>query len=261
MFTPVLQTLDLSIGYKSIKKKSIALFDSINIELKQGELIGLLGINGVGKSTFLRTIAGFQPALSGEVIIHEKKLAEWNNAERAKLFSVVLSEKIQSPNLTVTELLQISRMPYMNWSNQLSAEDKFQIEKAIALTDIDPFVNRRISNLSDGQLQRVLVARAFAQDTSIIFLDEPSSHLDLNHKVKLYQLLKDLCQKENKTILFSSHDIDLTLIFADTTIVMKPSNIVQGATDKLIEANVFTDFFDDDILRFDPIQKRFIITQ
>lgn len=261
MSTPVLQTLDLSIGYKSIKKKSIALFDSINIALKQGELVGLLGVNGVGKSTFLRTIAGFQPALSGEVVIHEKKLAEWNNEERAKLFSVVLSEKIQSPNLTVAELLQISRAPYINWSNQLSAEDKFQIEKAIDLTNIHPFVNTRIANLSDGQLQRVLVARALTQDTSIIFLDEPSSHLDLNHKVKLYQLLQDLCLIERKTILFSSHDIDLTLIFADTTIVMKPNTIVQETTDKLIKMNVFTNFFDDDILHFDPFQKRFIITQ
>jgi len=261
MFTPLLKTAQLGIGYKSIKNKNLLLFDAIDIALNQGDLVGLLGVNGVGKSTLLRTLSGFQSPISGEILINNSNICNWSNEERAKLFSVVLTEKIQSPNLTVLELLQISRMPYINWSTKLSVEDNFQIEKAIALTDIQPFVNTRISNLSDGQLQRVLVARALAQNTSIIFLDEPSSHLDLNHKVKLYQLLNDLCQKENKTILFSSHDIDLTLIFSDNTIVMKPNNIVQGTTDELIEKNVFDDFFDDDILHFDATQKRFIITQ
>ncbi|MDM1527683.1 ATP-binding cassette domain-containing protein, partial [Myroides odoratimimus] len=169
-------------------------------------------------------------------------------------------EKIPVSDLTVHELIQIGRTPYLNSYSTLSEEDSAQVDRAILLTEITELADRHINQLSDGQLQRVLIARAIAQDTPIIILDEPSNHLDLHHKVALFKLLQRLAHEENKAILFSCHDMDLAIAFSDDIIVLKKDYNTQNKTDSLISQGVFDNFFEDENLTFNREQKRFILS-
>ncbi|MDR2223067.1 MAG: ABC transporter ATP-binding protein [Flavobacteriaceae bacterium] len=254
--TTLLHTKNLSIGYSS-KKETKVIQTGINIELKQGQLISLLGINGIGKTTLLRTLAGLQSPLEGQIILNSTSLINYSQTELAKQISVVLTERIPDSNLSVIDLLQISRIPHLNWNNNITKNDLFYIDKAITLTHIDQLVNLNVNTLSDGQRQRVFIARAIAQNTPIIILDEPSSHLDLHHKVDLYLLLKNLAHNENKAILFSSHDMDLCLEITDESIVFQKDTCLQNTNSALIDAGIFDNFFNTNNLFFDRQQKRF----
>lgn len=260
MSTPILKTTDLTIGYPLKKGHNKVVQHQLNIELKQGILTSLLGINGIGKSTLLRSISSNQEVLEGKVYINNQELKKYTKAKLATLVSIVLTEKIPSSELTVRELIQIGRTPYLNHYSTLSENDNTLVEKAILLTEINDLVDRHINQLSDGQLQRVLIARAIAQDTPIIILDEPSNHLDLHHKVALFKLLQRLAHLEKKAILFSCHDMDLAIAFSDDIIVLKEDFNIQGTTDHLIEKGVFDNFFEDENLTFNRDQKRFILS-
>lgn len=255
----MLQTKDLTIGYQKGRKKTHVIQKSLNLQLPPYTLTTLLGINGIGKSTLIRTLSGHLKPLSGSVFLNSKPFATYNTQALSKEISVVLTDAIPQSNLTVLEVLQISRTPYLNWQSTLTPEDKYWIDKAIDLTSIAPLMQQSLLSLSDGQLQRVLIARALVQNTPLIILDEPSSHLDLNHKVKLYQLLQYLTQKENKTILFSSHDIELALQFADEAIVLQEGFYTQNTIENLIFNGVFDYFFSDNTLQFDRLNKRFTL--
>lgn len=255
----MLQTKDLTIGYLQGKKQLIPIQQAINFTLTPQTLTSLLGINGIGKSTLLRTLTGHQHPLQGTISLHNRAISSYSTTELAKAISVVFTEAIPYSSLTVREVLQISRTPYLDWKSTCTAEDTYWIDKAIDLTSIAAFVQSPLANLSDGQLQRVSIARALAQNTPIIILDEPASHLDLNHKVKLYQLLQYLTEKEKKTILFSSHDIELALQFADEALVLQEHRYTQNTIENLISNGVFDDFFQDDVLQFDRQTKRFTL--
>lgn len=259
MSFPILKTNNLTIGYKHTKKGTTAVQTNVNIRLEKGKLISLVGINGIGKSTLLRTLCGNQKPIEGEVILHDKSLADYSNSELSKIISVVLTERIPLSDLSVRELIQIGRTPYLNHYSSLSKEDLHWVEKAIALTEINDLTDKKIDQLSDGQLQRVLIARALAQNTPIIILDEPTNHLDLHHKVALFKLLQKLAYEEDKAILFSSHDMDLAIQLSDEIIVLKKDFNVQDKTDFLIEKGVFDNFFEDDNLVFNRPQKRFML--
>lgn len=255
----ILQTADLSIGYRTNKAPEKIIQNNINIQLKRGVLTALLGINGIGKSTLLRALYSGKHILHGKVLLENKNISEYSQSELAKHISIVLTEKIPYSDLSVSELLKIGRTPYTNWKTHLTSEDWFWIDKAIVLTHIQNLINNKISQLSDGQLQRVLIARAIVQNTPVIILDEPTNHLDLHHKVVLFKLLKKLTEEENKAILFSSHDMDLSLQLSDEIIVLKPNFNGQGSTEFLISQGVFDHFFDDSNLHFDRNQKRFVV--
>lgn len=255
----MLQTKDLTIGYSQGKKPTPPIQKELNLQLKPRTLTTLLGINGIGKSTLIRTLTGHLQPLQGMITLNGRDFTSYSAAERAKEISVVLTDPIPHSNLSVLEVLQISRIPYIDWKSTPTKEDTYWIEKAIDLTAIAAFIQQPLLNLSDGQLQRVFIARALAQNTPLIILDEPASHLDLNHKVKLYQLLQQLTQQENKTILFSSHDIELALQFADEAIVLQPHGYMQNTIENLTSNGVFDHFFEDDILQFDRDTKRFTL--
>lgn len=254
----VLHTSDLEIGYTT-KKNQTTVLSAISIALKRGTLTSLLGINGSGKTTLLRTLAGLQPCINGQITIDSKNILHYLQSDLAQLISVVLTEQIPESNLTVFDLLRIGRVPYLNWKGTLNNEDLFWIEKAMELTDCKELQLKRIDTLSDGQLQRVNIARAIAQNTPIIILDEPSSHLDLHHKVDLYLLLKELAKTENKAILFSSHDMDLCLEITDESIVIQNNLCIQGSNDTLIEQGIFDSFFPNKNVAFNRAQKRFVL--
>lgn len=254
----VLRTKELSIGYKSKKSKTVVA-SGINLELYKGELIGLIGANGIGKSTLLRTLTKVQPALEGEILINEKNLSEYKSLELAKSLSIVLTESIASKNLSAIELIALGRQPYTNWIGTLSSEDQAKIEYAILYTQIEQYKDKKCYELSDGQLQKVLIGRALAQDTDMIILDEPTTHLDMYHKAYVLTLLKTLAEDTNKTILFSSHEMDLAIQLCDNLIVMTENDVVKDTPHNLIKNGVFELLFPKDIISFDRINEKFIV--
>lgn len=252
----ILNTENLTIGYTSKKKKTV-IANTINIELNQGELIGLVGANGIGKSTLLRTLSSIQSPLDGSIYLNEKPLEKYPLTELAKHMSLVLTEQLISKNLTVFELIALGRQPYTNWVGNLSEYDIEIIEKAIQQTNLSELKNRRCFELSDGQLQKVMIARALAQDTDLIILDEPTTHLDMYHKAYILKLLQKLAKQTNKTILFSSHEIDLAIQLCDTMIVMTNNNVTSDTPCQLIEKGVFNNLFPKDLISFDNKTGRF----
>lgn len=254
----IISTKNLSIGYAT-KKENIVIADNLNLNLEEGKLIALIGGNGIGKSTLLRTLCGIQPPLSGEVLLNEKALNSYTPVALAQQLSLVLTEKLPPSNLTVYELVALGRQPYTNWLGKLSEDDKTQINRAIELTQIASLTEKKHFEISDGQLQKVLVARALAQDTPLIILDEPTTHLDLLHKVSLFKLLKKLAHETNKCILFSTHDIDLAIQLADEMIIMTKEAIVQDQPCNLISRGVFDTIFKDNTISFDSEKGKFVI--
>lgn len=253
-----LEAQALSIGY-SLKSGVKTVASDINLSLKSGSLIGLVGGNGVGKSTLIRTLTGIQKPLSGKLVLQGIDINRYDSLALAKEISVVLTEKLPPSNLTVYELIALGRQPYTNWLGKLSAEDVEKIQEAITLTGVEDLVDKKHYEISDGQLQRVLIARAIAQDTPVIVLDEPTTHLDLLHKVSLFKLLKKLSVQTGKCIFFSTHDIDMAIQLADEMIVMTAEQVVQDQPCNLITQGVFEQLFKDESIRFDADRGRFTI--
>lgn len=246
----ILQTKDLSIGYSS-KKGNIIIASNINIELKKGELIGLVGANGIGKSTLLRTMTNVQKPLHGEIFINSKSILNYQPIELAKQMSLVLTEQIASKNLSVFELIALGRQPYTNWLGNLSEDDITIINQSITLTNLEDLKHKKCFELSDGQLQKVMIARALAQDTDLIILDEPTTHLDMYHKAYILKLLQKLTKETQKTILFSSHEIDLAIQLCNTMIVMTKDEVVSDQPCNLISKGIFNALFPKDLISFD----------
>ena len=255
----ILQTKNLSIGYTS-KKEVLTIASDINISLIKGKLITLIGGNGIGKSTLLRTITAIQTPISGEVTLNNKDIFSIENSELAQQQSLVLTDKLPSSNLSVWELIALGRQPYTNWIGTLSDEDYSKINIAIQLTNIEHLTEKKHFEISDGQLQKVLIARALAQDTDLIILDEPTTHLDLFHKVSVFKLLQKLVHKTEKCILFSTHDIDLAIQLSDEMIVMTESSFEQDQPCNLITKGIFNTLFKDSSITFDGEKGKFMVS-
>ncbi|MGB1269112.1 MAG: ABC transporter ATP-binding protein [Flavobacteriaceae bacterium] len=254
----VLKVANLAIGYHSNKHK-ITVAENINFELKKGELIGLVGANGIGKSTLLKTLSKSQKILEGAVFVNGKSLNTISNIDLAKMLSVVLTENVSQTNLSVQELIALGRQPYTNWLGRLSEDDKIKTQQAIEAIKISDLIHKNCHELSDGQTQKVMLARALAQDTDIIVLDEPTTHLDLYHKVSVLKLLQQLVKTTQKTIFFSTHEINVTLSLCDKLVVMKSSGTQFGTPEELISRNAFDDLFPDDLVAFDTKSATFKI--
>jgi len=199
----IAQTIDLSIGYQE-SGKALCLFEKLNISLAAGELVCFMGPNGIGKSSLIRTLAGLQKPLGGNILIPE-----------GKAVALVLTDKITTTHMSVYDLISYGRYPYLNWNISLSEKDHALINESIALVHIEPLVNKRLFELSDGQLQMAMIAKALTQDTPILFLDEPTSHLDLNNRVEIMNTLRELSRTAGKAILVATHELDLALQTAD----------------------------------------------
>lgn len=255
----ILSTSNLSIGYKT-KSSAIVIAENLNLNLKKGKLTALIGANGIGKSTLLKTITGIQKPLSGTVSLNEKNIHKLEALTLAQNLSMVLTEKLPPSNLTVWELIALGRQPYTNWIGKLTDIDFTKINEAIELTQIGHLAQKKHYEISDGQLQIVLIARALAQDTPLIILDEPTTHLDLLHKVSVFKLLKKLTEETQKCILFSTHDIDLAIQLSDEMIIMTPKNVVQDQPCNLIMKGVFNTLFKDENIVFDSEKGKFVIS-
>ena len=253
---PAIQTNKLQLGYSKNKSQQ-ALGKPISIAIPQGKLIALLGANGIGKSTFIRTLSGLHPSLSGTLQLFNKPIKLYKPVELSTYLSVVLTDPIANANLSVFELVALGRYPYTNWLGQLAPIDQKKIKDAMEFSKITSLSSRRCHELSDGQLQNVLIARAIAQDTPLIILDEPTTHLDIYYKTHVIQLLKRLVKEQHKTILFSTHEINLALESCDEAIVMNENTSAMGTPEKLIQQGVFENLFPDGLLTFDVKNKQY----
>lgn len=202
-----------------------------------------------------------QPALSGTITIDNTPLKNISDAELSKKLSVVLTEQVPSKNLTVFELVALGRQPYTNWIGNLTQEDISIIEKALVDTNISELKHRKCFTLSDGQLQKVMIARAVAQDTPLVILDEPTTHLDMYHKAYVLNLLKTLAHNTQKTMLFSTHEIDLAIQLCDEMIVMTDTAVHFGNPCELIEKGIFNKLFPKELITFDANSGSFKIKQ
>lgn len=254
----ILETNNLSIGYQQ-KKEQIFVLEDINIQFQKAKLIGVLGKNGIGKSTFLRTLSKVQKPLLGDILINNKNLDTTSHKELASQISVVLTERLPESQLTVFEIVALGRQPYTNWIDTLSAIDLEKINWAIEQTEITNLQHKRFYELSDGQLQRVLIARALAQDTEIIILDEPTAHLDMHHTIKIFSLLKKLVNQTQKTIVISSHEINLSIKLMDQILLLKENNYQFGTPNELADISAFEDLFPNNWVNFDKDLQQFII--
>ncbi len=256
----VLTTENLAIGYPHKKNQNVVA-TNINLSIKKGDLITVLGKNGIGKSTLLRTLCNVQKPIEGKTYVQHKDIKLYSNKELSTLLSLVLTERLPESQLTVFELVAIGRQPYTNWIDTLSDIDIEKINWAITQTEISHLKDKFFYELSDGQLQRVLIARALAQDTEIIILDEPTAHLDLHHTIKIFQLLKKLVSETSKTIILSTHEVNLAIQFADEIVLFTDTEIHTGTLEELNKKNAFDNLFPKNIINFNQKLNQFLINK
>jgi iron complex transport system ATP-binding protein len=242
---------DLSIGYKT-QDGFRPLTKNLCATLFGGELTCLLGANGVGKSTLLRTLSGFQQKLVGEVNILGKAIGAYSDKELAQTIGVVLTERPNVGDLTVTELIGLGRSPYTGFWGRLDSADEVVIKEVISWIKIEELTNRQVLTLSDGEWQKVIIAKTLAQETPIIYLDEPTAFLDFPSKVEIMRLLLDLTRRMGKTIFLTTHDLELALQIADTLWLMDRKNgITVGTPEELRLNGTIENFFRCDGVLFD----------
>jgi iron complex transport system ATP-binding protein len=254
----IIKTENLSIGY-SKKNEKINVMDNINLDLPKGKMICILGKNGIGKSTLLKTLTKVLSKLSGNIMIDQNNLENYTSIDLAKKMSLVLTENIPDSNLTVYELIALGRQPYTNWLGTLTKNDRQSINFAIQRTQIYDLIKKKYFEISDGQLQKVMIARALAQNTELIVLDEPTSHLDIHNKIEIFKLLKSLSTKYNKTIIISTHEIHLALQLSDELVLMDNKAVKTGNTEELINNNSIAKLFNSENITFDSKSKQFLI--
>ena len=202
----------LSVGYKV----GHAVVSDINLTLQSGKLACLIGENGVGKSTLLKTLTGFLPKLEGSLLLDGKDISEFSQRALARQISIVLTQKPEVQNLTVEEIVGLGRSPYTGFFGKLHVNDQQIVDESITAVGIEKLKNRMIQTLSDGERQKVMIAKALAQQTPVIFLDEPTAFLDFSSKVETFQLLQRMAHEMGKLVLLSTHDLELAVRFSDT---------------------------------------------
>lgn len=246
----VLRADQLTVGYAN-RRSTRPVVRDFSVSLRAGEFVCLIGPNGAGKSTLLRTLTGMQRPLSGAVFLQGEELERLPLPERARKLSVVLTERFEAGNLSVGALVSLGRHPYTDWSGRLTAHDEAVVRKAMAVTGVTAMANRPVSELSDGERQRVMIARALAQEPILIVLDEPTAYLDLPRRVEIMRILASLAHQSGKAVLLSTHDLDLALRTADRIWLLAEGHVRDGSPESLILSGAFEDAFRNEGLRFD----------
>ena len=246
---------NLKTGYRS-GHKQIVVSDIKEVSLSEGEMVCLLGPNGAGKSTLLRTLTGFQPPLEGDIKLMGKSISEYTSKELAKKVSIVLTDNSHIRNLTVYEVVAMGRSPYNGFWGRLNEHDKEVVSKCLEWIKIEHLSDRKIDTLSDGEKQKVMLAKAIAQETPVILLDEPTSFLYYPDKVHIMELLRHLAHEMNKTILFSTHAIEIALQTADQIWFLDGKDLITGTPEELCGERIKSLSFENILDCIDMIQKR-----
>jgi len=248
----VLQTLDLAIGYRAPRQQPTVVADRLNLALDAGELVALIGPNGVGKSTLLRTLAGLQAPLAGQALLNGDDLHRLSARQLAQRLSMVLTGRVEAGLLSAYELVALGRHPYTDWTGRLTAHDEAVVRWAIETVGAVPLAGRSFGQLSDGERQKILIARALAQEPELMLLDEPTAYLDLPRRVEMLGLLRELAHTTGRAILLSIHDLDLALRSADRIWLLAGDGMMHvGAPEDLVLSGAFADVFRSEGVQFD----------
>ena len=246
----ILNTSNLSIGYRKGKQIKTVM-SSLSLSLYRGELVSVLGENGAGKSTLIRTLTGLQPAIDGEVILNGKSIQTYNPRQLSKLIAIVSTERTFAGGLLVEELVALGRQPYTGFMGRLDALDKEIIHKSMSLVGIEGKRKNYVAELSDGERQKAMIAKALAQEAEIIILDEPTAFLDVKSRLSILVLLHKLAHDENRAILVSSHDIRQSLQLSDKLWMLCGGQILCGGTEDLILSDKLKMLFPESNITFD----------
>ena len=247
----LLEWLNVDIGYSKKAAVTSILAESLSMKVRIGEIIGLVGRNGCGKSTLLRTLVRLQSPLKGKVLIKGKDISSFSRVDLAKIVGFVSTENVNIQHITVTELVSLGRFPYTNWIGSFTGEDKSAVNSAVDLVGIGHLRRKYLHELSDGERQKTMIARVLAQDTQIIVLDEPTAFLDLPNRYELLRLLNELAHHNSKTVIYSTHDLNIALHESDKLWLMANGNIIEGAPEDLIITKGFHKLFENSGLDFD----------
>jgi iron complex transport system ATP-binding protein len=256
-YDAALRTRDLAVGYRTRKTRR-AVLEHVNLAVDSGELVCLLGPNGIGKSTLLRTIARMQPALWGSVELAGADLRSVSHAELARRLGVVLTERVAVEALTVRQIVGLGRYPYSGWFGGLTDRDRVAVNWAIDAVGARHLADRDFSRLSDGERQRVMIARALAQEPVLLVLDEPTAFLDVPSRVELMGLLRQLTRERPLAVVVSTHDLELALRTADVIwLVMPGGELVTGAPEDVVLSGSIGLAFEGRQIRFHPEERSF----
>lgn len=250
---PVIETNNLSIGYPLKGGKRKVIHEALNLQLFPGEVTCLLGLNGAGKSTLLRTLCGFQPPLGGQISLLGKPLGGYTQSHFSLTVGVVLTEKTNAGGITVYELVSLGRHPYTGFFGQLKKTDRSVIEQSLLAAGISHKANTYVSELSDGERQKAMIAKTLAQQCPIILLDEPTAFLDVTSRIETMVLLHKLAVEQQKAILLSTHDLDLAIQMGDCLWLQEKGRpMASGTPEDLIMSGAFESFFSKEGIVFDP---------
>lgn len=252
-----LEFTDLIIGYKD-RSKSQQIAGPFDLKIPEKKLTAVIGKNGSGKTTLIKTIGQQLTSLKGDVLLEGQSLKNIPSNQRARLLSFVFTTTFSSENMTVNELVALGRYPFLNWYSKPSKKDVECIREAIVFTALEALASTKIYALSDGQKQRAFIARALAQETPYMILDEPMSHLDHHHKAQLLSLMKKLVKEKNKTIVYTTHDIEKAITNADFILALTEDKSFFNTPENLIKEGVFDNLFPKEQVYFDPATTQFL---
>ena len=251
---PILTTHNLSIGYRHGKDATVVMRD-VNVTLRRRRLTALLGSNGIGKSTLLRTISGAQPALSGEVSIGGRRIDDIGRGEMSRLLSLVFTDRTMAGGLTVRELVSLGRQPHTGFLGRLDAHDREVVANAVESVGVAHKIDSYVAELSDGERQKVMIAKALAQETPLIVLDEPTAFLDVASRIDTLRLLSTLARTADKAILLSTHDVSQTLLLADELwVVTAGREMLCGTTEDVVLSGAMQSMFATERVRFSMLK-------
>jgi iron complex transport system ATP-binding protein len=226
----------LSIAYE---KKGKKILSNLNLSIEEGDVIVLLGDNGSGKSTLLKTILGILPYEAGEITLKKKLLSKWHKKNLANEVAFVGTKEVVNTYITVREFVSFGRYPFLNWLGNFTKEDEDQVSEILKSCNLDELSTKSIAEVSDGERQKAKIARAIAQQTNILILDEPTTHLDIKNSMAVFNILKEQSQRKGKTVLFSTHQVDDAVKIATKIWIINDGSIVQCSTEQFSENPFF----------------------
>lgn len=237
----------LSLGYGSR-----ILIDSLSATVKSGELTALVGRNGTGKSTLLRAITGLGERIGGDILLGDKPIDSLSTAELATMVAFVTTDKVRIANLRCRDVVALGRAPYTNWIGRMQEQDEEIVMRSMELVGMSDYADKTMDRMSDGECQRIMIARALAQQTPIILLDEPTAFLDMPNRYELCTLLQRLAHEEQKCILFSTHELDIALALCDSIALISPPQLHLLPTEEMVKSGYIEKLFTSGIVNFDP---------
>ena len=237
----------LSLGYGSR-----ILIDSLSATVKRGELTALVGRNGTGKSTLLRAITGLGERIGGDILLGDKSIDSLSTAELATMVAFVTTDKVRIANLRCRDVVALGRAPYTNWIGRMQEQDEEIVMRSMELVGMSDYADKTMDRMSDGECQRIMIARALAQQTPIILLDEPTAFLDMPNRYELCTLLQRLAHEEQKCILFSTHELDIALVLCDSIALISPPQLHLLPTEEMVKSGYIEKLFTSGIVNFDP---------